>query len=603
MQYTLIANSVDPGQVAERTIDGDRYLVAKDVTFIRPMELAGGYVPEQSVANSAPDWDQSPLTINHPKNLPNRPWYDPDHEGFYVSPSRSEEVQRRKVVGHAENPSRNDDGSLDVDLAVNADRVEDIATGEAVAREDAEAAEELLDALENGDPFDVSSQYFPQPLPPGTYDGEHRDQVEAIANADSIALLPTKPGVCSLEDGCGFKPQEATANADVVRAPVANAGGSDDPTGASSSGRDTTTGNATNYVLTDVEPGDVDEWTDEEWDGVEAIADLPNPSESDDAGNILDATHAVHPTDDGRDSKANWKLPFRTGPDAAVNTRALVAIAAALSGGRGGVEGLGQNVREDVVEWTDDMLEAAPSDLFGSRDGGEVSSNVLSELGRRLVDAVWPTGATSDEPAESGVTVEDGENGFVHSSTEDSSDPAGSRDSDMERDTIIEQITANSNIKQESLEGMGDQCLKATHEHVVGNADDDDNDDDQTQTQTQSGDGQTLGDMTVDELGDALRDQGFVTEDAVSEAVANAQEKTEKEERVERIIANSSEYSGDDKETLMDTPQGVLEDIEAGLSANSSLPGASRGAEQASANAAGGDDLDEYGDGSIGGGA
>jgi hypothetical protein len=487
MHYTLIANSVDPEQVEERTIDGDRHLVAKNVTFIRPMELAGGYVPEQSVANSVPAWDEQPLTINHPKNLPDRPWYDDDHGGFYVS-ANDEEVRQRKVIGHAENPSLNDDGSVSADLAHNVERLEAIANGEAVAREDADAATELLEALENGDPFDVSSQYFPQPLPPGEYDGEHREEVEAIANADSIAILPTKPGVCSLEDGCGFKPQQATANADVVRAPVANAGTSDDPTGASSSGSDTT-GNASDNPLADVDPADVDDW---------------------------------------------------------------------------------------------------PAD-------GEPSENTLLELGRRLASTVGLSGASSgDEPAESGTGAEG-------TPSANGSDPGSDLGSNMKRDELIDEITSNSEIKRESLEGMGDTCLQSTHEHVVANASGDgDEDDDDGQTTNTGGD--TLADMSVDDLAGALADQGFVTEDSLEDVVANAQQQSEKEQRVEQIVANSSEYDEDDKSDLMDTPESVLADIEDGLSANATLPGATGAADRASANASGGDDADEYPDGTIGGG-
>lgn len=607
MKYTLIANSVDPDQVEERTIDGNRYLVAKGVTFIRPMELAGGYVPEQSVANSAPAWDEQPLTINHPKNLPDRPWYDPDYDGFYVAANATDEVRRRKVIGHAENPTRNGDGSVDADLAHNADRLKALANGEAVAREDAEAAEALLDALENGKPFDVSSQYFPQPLPPGTYDGEYREQAEAIANADSIAILPTKDGVCSLEDGCGFQPPQATANADVVRAPVANADASDDPTGASSSGRDTTA-NATDYSLTDVTPDGVDEWVDDEWDGSDAIAELPNPSESDDAAAVLDATHAVHPTgEEARDSKANWKLPFREGPDAPVNTRALVAIDAALSGGRGGVEGLGQNVADDVSEWTESMLEAAPEDLFGSTDDGEPSANTLLDLGRRVASTLGLTSASGetmgaespvDPPAADGLSIPSSVDAEAPPSANGSDPDDSGEDSMTNREELIDAITSNSDIKRESLEGMGDTCLQNTHEHIVANSEEDEGDEDE---QTETTGENTLADMTVDDLAGALAEQGFVTEGDLGEAVANAQQQSEKERRVERIVANSSEYDSEDKEDLLETPESVLEDIEAGLSSNATLPGATGAADRATANAAGGDDVDEYTDGTIGG--
>lgn len=574
MRYNLVTNSVDTEDVEERTIDGDRHLVATDVTFIQPQRLAGGYVPRKHVEASAPEWDGQPLGVNHPR----------DDAGSVVS--FNSDIGQQVTVGQATDPTRNSNGSVSADLAVNADRAAEIG-GE---------AQDIVAALEDGDPLEVSSQYFADPLDPGVYDGQHRDEVEGNLDPDGIALLPNKQGVCSLPD-CGFNPSGATANSadeGTLRVPTR----ADDPSnGRGAEGEDSgATANATDFAVTGLDPDDVDDWTDDEWDGSDAIAGLPNPPEDDDAADVLDATHAVHPTDE-RDAKGNWKLPFRTSPDAPVNTRALVAIDAALSGGRGGVEGLGDNVRSDVVEWTGSMLEAAPDDLFGSTDDGEPSANTLLDLGRRVAATLGLTdGSTETMPAESGVDDVGG------SPTANGSAPGDDPGTTMERDKLIDDITSNSEIERESLEGMGDTCLESTHEHVVANSDEEEDDDADEQTETTDG-GQTLADMTVDELGDALADQGFVTEGDVGEAVANAQQRSEKEKRVERIVANSSEYDSDDKETLLDTPEGVLEDIEAGLSSNATLPGATGAADRATANAAGGDDADDYPDGTIGGGA
>ncbi|MFC6975811.1 DUF2945 domain-containing protein [Halomicroarcula sp. GCM10025709] len=633
MYYQLIANSADPDQVEERTIDGERYLVAKNVTFIRPMDLAGGYVPEQSIANSVPAWDERPLTINHPKNLPDRPWYDPDHEGFYVSANAGDEVRRRKVIGHAENPSRNSDGSVDADLAHNVDRLEAIANGGAVAQEDADAAAELLNALEEGRPFDVSSQYLPRPLPPGEYDGEHREEVEAIGNADSIAILPTKDGACSLEDGCGFQPQQATANAEIVRAPVANAdshvpmtpnsqhgdgedmGAAADATfepgdlvawdwsGGTARGRveevfvdeglvtrtldgtevskdsdeqpvylvdvwsgvaddadgegefsgqalrqegsrnlrewsdppdELQRGNAASYELTNVSPEDAQDWanemwTDEEWDGSAAIAAMPNPSESDDAADVLDQTHAAVPADaEARDAKSSWKLPFRTGPDAPVNTRALVAIDAALSGARDGVDGLGEEIRADLDDWVGAMLQAAPEELFGAMDDAQ-SANALGRFKRQVLDALgigssaaaMDTAQDGDEPAESGATPDDTTNGTTS----------------MEDRTA--ELVANHGFDAANLPEESTECFDRIYEAVTAN--EDGTDDDGTGEQTANNDDNEF--VTHDEL-DEFKDEIV---DAVS---ANADDGTE-DDLAKEIVANSAEY---------DDPEAVRED-------------------------------------------
>jgi len=117
-------------------------------------------------------------------------------------------------------------------------------------------------------------------------------------------------------------------------------------------------------------------FTDAEWDGDAAVAAMPNPSEDANAAAALDQTHMVVPADDeARDAKSNWKLPFRTDPDAAANTRALVAIDAALSGARGGVEGLGDETRSTISDRVQAMLEAAPDDLFGTTQAADMATH------------------------------------------------------------------------------------------------------------------------------------------------------------------------------------------------------------------------------------
>ncbi len=57
----LIANSIQPNDVREETRNGDQYYVVEDVPFVKPMRLAGGYVPEDSIKDATPDWDQTPV--------------------------------------------------------------------------------------------------------------------------------------------------------------------------------------------------------------------------------------------------------------------------------------------------------------------------------------------------------------------------------------------------------------------------------------------------------------------------------------------------------------------------------------------------------------
>lgn len=215
-KYQLIANSISEHSVREETVDGDRHLVVKDVPFVRAMDLAGGYVPDAEIKASVEGWAGVPTTANHPRNEEGKPWYQPDrHVGDVVS-ANGPGVLEEYGVGRAEDPHY-DGEYVRADLRVNAD----------VATAMGGDAADIVDAIEAGDPFDVSSQYVPKPLPEGEYDGAFRSNVEGIARPDSIALLPHKKGQCSMEHGCGVNPAgELAAN---VRVPMtrANADGED----------------------------------------------------------------------------------------------------------------------------------------------------------------------------------------------------------------------------------------------------------------------------------------------------------------------------------------------------------------------------------------
>lgn len=210
----LVTNSVTPTDVTEDTRNGDRYLIINSVPFLRAQQLSGGYVPHTEVKQSVNDWAGVPLTANHPR----------DDDGHPVpANTKLGEVG----VGTAENPSF-DGEYVRVDMAVNADRAQ--AMGGPAA--------DIVAKLEDGEQFDVSSQYIPRQLPEGEYDGEQRANVEGIQTPDSIALLPNKTGFCDWSDGCGINPSGVTANAaDLpgVRVPTT----ADDPSGEDGGFRET----------------------------------------------------------------------------------------------------------------------------------------------------------------------------------------------------------------------------------------------------------------------------------------------------------------------------------------------------------------------------
>lgn len=119
------------------------------------------------------------------------------------------------------------------------------------------------------------------------------------------------------------------------------------------------------------------------------------------------------------------------------------------------------------------------------------------------------------------------------------------------------------------------------------------------ETPEEETDEQTLGDMTVSELGEALREQGFVTEDNATEIVDQATAQKEKAEKVDEIIANSSDFDEDDREDLMASADSIIDKThkQATTATGARLPG-NTGRRQATAGAQNDEDtLDAYGTG------
>jgi hypothetical protein len=233
--------------------------------------------------------------------------------------------------------------------------------------------------------------------------------------------------------------------------------------------------------------------------------------------------------DDSRDNKAAWKLPFREGPDAPANTRALVAAQAAIEGARGGVEGVDDEALETAFQRATAMRQAAPDDLFGAlADDQTPSSNAggLSGLFERFASALGLNGdvLTADERAESRT---------------ETSNPTTNMDSDT-RQEKIDEITANSALTPESLNDACDERVELIHSDVTSNTND-------------GGDGGGSGDGAndgADPDADATADGGdtddqltpddvrSIVREEVEQATANA----ETDQLAQRIVANSAEY-------------------------------------------------------------
>lgn len=552
----LITNSVDASNVREVTDDGSRWLVADDVRFIKPQVLNGGYVPEQHVRQSTNDWDGQPLTANHPKN-------DADQ-----LVSANTEYGKQATVGEARSPTENADGSVSADLWVDADRAESQGA----------AGEAIITALESGDGLEVSSQYFADDLPPGVYDGEYYDKAEGNLSPDSIALLPSSKGVCSLPD-CGIAPDggaTATANSrdqhlSVTAEPTANGSGepTPDPTliqrGLAYLGAampDIATGWASESPLTANKSAATVSFTDTkggELDKSELDAD--------------EHTLSDHYLFGSGDTKGDYSYPV---VDAAGNLRRGNVDSAWGLGARGGV--------------SEDKLKSRLKTL-----GKEFDSNPIPD------DAYQ----TSNEQDDS----RSGESGR-----------GAGGSPDMEREELINEITANSEIEASSLEGMGDTCLQTTHESIVGNSEDEtDPGDDETEAGGEDSEDETESEHETDpDMDETNTDTVEVPTDAIPDAVASGEktfgevvderitaneQQNEKERVADEIVANSSEYDTDDRDDLLDTPLSMLEKLRDGIDAGSpGLPGRSGATANAATPGADDDDvdMDDFGTGVIG---
>ncbi|KDE60625.1 hypothetical protein EL22_00085 [Halostagnicola sp. A56] len=142
-------------------------------------------------------------------------------------------------------------------------------------------------------------------------------------------------------------------------------------------------------------------------------------------------------------------------------------------------------------------------------------------------------------------------------------DPNTTDMKDRTREQYITFLTANAGFDKEPLEAMDDNVLEQTYELAAENAGSGDGDGGSTDDPNRANSDKTLAEMTVNEaaseLGDALKEQGFVTEDNAEDLVAHAQEQQSKAEKVKEIIAHSDQYDDDDREDLMASADKIVD--------------------------------------------
>jgi len=511
--------------VREEQRAGDRWLIAENAAIVQAQNLTNGYVPERSVQKSlsrenthgGTGWGGVTVTLNHPRNAPEFAWYDPNHPTGEPVLAANDVVQETLGLGQLEN-AQWDGEFVRADVAVNADRATEMG-GEAT---------DVVVALENGDPLDVSTQYIGAELPPGEYDGEYREQAETIIAPDSLAVLPNRKGQCSVEDGCGVHADLATANGITVTLNAAPAPGdreqaevtgnvTDDPAWSSLGGELSRLRDFLNQAI--------GSWRslDEDQGGDGSLPEEPTPN-----ADSMTKRALIDRAVSGNQFPNEW--PFAPNESGVEECKERLA---------------GEVADEDAFcfGWAGEAGVADNADHSGDSDD--------DEDGEPTANSNQTAGAESPVDADSTTDMKD-------------------------RSTLIEEITANSAIERESLEGMGDQCLQAAHEHVVdneeaesgdgdGNADDGDTETDSAETETSAeGDEQVV-------VADKAELESLI-EERVEERVAANREQQRKRDRVETIVANSDEYGTEDTEELMDTPDGVLDRIERGLESGVQMP-------------------------------
>ncbi len=202
-----------------------------------------------------------------------------------------------------------------------------------------------------------------------------------------------------------------------------------------------------------------------------------------------------------------------------------------------------------------------------STQGGvrEAVRGTLDALGLSFADVQADADGWQPSDGAGHLPTEDGDGGQRgNEGAESSADRGSSTQMDeTTREQYVSFLTANAGFDEESVNAMDDDVLERTYELAAEGAASDGGGDGGSTTEDDDDEEKTLAEMTPDEaaseLGDALRDQGFITEDNADEVVAQVKEEASKGEKVDAIIAHSDDYDEDDREDLMASADSLVE--------------------------------------------
>lgn len=140
------------------------------------------YYSPEILSESAPNWNNLPVTVGHPVNL----------QGEHVLCNPDGTIRQEWEVGHIIN-ARIEDGKLKADIYLNVQRVKAKAPA-------------LLQYLQNGGELQVSTGMLAGlDDSSGTWNGEEYGGAVTTIIPDHLALLPDSTGACNWDDGCGVR--------------------------------------------------------------------------------------------------------------------------------------------------------------------------------------------------------------------------------------------------------------------------------------------------------------------------------------------------------------------------------------------------------------
>ena len=485
---TDTANNPDV-QLQRKTLNGVEYFVApvvaiREGVYMYPRNNGRGikreFLPAEEIANTVSEWEGKPLTLRHPEDSEGR-------AGLITNPDTE-----HTEVGLFRNVT-NKDSALIGETWIEIDEVGDHG-GE---------LESYINGLRSGKPQEVSTGYRAgTEFERGSYENQRYTHVQRKPQPDHLALLTRNRGNCSVDEGCG-------AGAVLNNAPVATDGGVrvnnrratenaltdalgvvEDMRGSIHVMDQTSDGSSvqvedahfedTDYFLCahllgtrypDIGPGlgpSLGEIGPFDAGSVESDVEIPLDDELDDDSVVFVALHYSEDGEKGEHIPASRHRYYVDSTFVAVVDE--------------NVDMPDEMVMNEDIATTGYINEMSePSGVLavdeGSPADGESDTafsllkDIRAKLNQLVGSAEEPTGDLDDGQASTGEKANE-------SGGEDADTANRLTMEDTERERLIKEVTNQSAITRESLEGMGDTCLQTTHESVVNSDSVEDDDDD-----------------------------------------------------------------------------------------------------------------------------